>query len=428
MGMKKIVLIMLLMFAGIGYGWCGVALDDHNTQKTQNSEELRKREKARRANVKKLLEQAHQNIKKGNNLEKTEQQMRDLLKDTLNRSNLDIRLAMYDAIRKQYDLGNEKLFLKQKYDTASLFNIAQRMFLELNTLDSIDAMPDKEGRVRMKYRKNHASMLKPYHHNLYGGGIYYLNHQKYKEAVSCMDTYLSAFDWPLFSTDRLPVDSTTIHHAAYVSLLAGYLQQDIASALKYEDSALKFEPRKENTLQYLAELHLMNGDTLKYEQYLCQGVDNYPRSQFFFPHLIDFYCNNGLSERAMKVTENVLKTDSLNVLFLRARQMIFLNKGRYDDCIAIGEKIIAIDDSLADVNYNVGLAYYNKALEINRQAGMKAKERSRKMNDLYAKCRPYMEKYRALMPEEKDRWRPILYAVYLNLNLGKEFGEIQQLK
>ncbi|MCQ2221038.1 MAG: hypothetical protein MJZ12_06565 [Prevotella sp.] len=426
--MKKIVLTMLLMFAGIGLGWCGIALDDQNTQKTQNTTDNKKREKERKANVKKQLDQARQNIKKGNNLENTEKQMRELLKDSLNSGDLSIRIALYNSIRKQYEQGNEKLFLKQKYDTASLFNIAQRMFIELNNLDSIDALPDSEGKVKLRYRKSHASMLKPYHHNLYGGGVFYLNHQKYKEAVSCLDTYLSAFDWPLFSTDRLPADSTTIHHAGYVSLLAGYLQGDVKSALKYENLALKFQPRLENILQYLAELHLQNGDTLKYEQYLCQGVDRYPRSQFFFPHLIDFYCNNGLADKAMKVTDNVLKKDSLNVLFLRARQMIFLNKGKYDDCIAIGDKILAIDDSLADVNYNVGLAYYNKAIEMNRQTGIKAREKAKRVNELYAKCRPYMEHYRALMPEEKERWRPILYAVYLNLNLGKEFDEIQKLK
>lgn len=426
--MKRIVFLMIMMFAGIGNAWCGIALDDHNTQKTQNTTDARKREKARKANVKKQLDQARQNIKKGSNLENTEKQMRELLKDSLNRNDLNIRIALYDAIRKQYEQGNEKLFLKQKYDTAVLFNIAQRMFLELNNLDSIDALPDAEGKVRLKYRKSHANTLKPYHKNLYGGGIYFLNHQKYKESISCLDTYLSAIEWPLFSSDRLPVDSTTIHHAGYISLLAGYLQGDVKSALKYEDLALKFEPRIENTLQYLAELHLQNGDTLKYEQYLCEGVDKFPRSQFFFPHLIDFYCNNGLADKAMKVTENVLKKDSLNVLFLRARQMIFLNRGNYDECIEIGEKILAIDDSLADVNYNVGLAYYNKALEINNQSGMKLRERTKKVNALYAKCRPYMERYRALMPEEKERWRPILYAIYLNLNLGKEFDEIQRLK
>ena len=50
---------------------------------------------------------------------------------------------------------------------------------------------------------------------------------------------------------------------------------------------------------------------------------------------------------------------------------------------------------------------------------------TKKANALYRKCRPYMEKYRALAPDQKDKWRPVLYTIYLNLNLGKEFSEIE---
>ena len=35
-----------------------------------------------------------------------------------------------------------------------------------------------------------------------------------------------------------------------------------------------------------------------------------------------------------------------------------------------------------------------------------------------------MEKFRVLQPNERAKWRPVLYNVYLNLNMGKEFSEI----
>lgn len=47
--------------------------------------------------------------------------------------------------------------------------------------------------------------------------------------------------------------------------------------------------------------------------------------------------------------------------------------------------------------------------------------------DLYRKARPCMEKVRKLQPEMMDRWAPALYRIYLNLNLGEEFVEIDRL-
>ncbi len=38
-----------------------------------------------------------------------------------------------------------------------------------------------------------------------------------------------------------------------------------------------------------------------------------------------------------------------------------------------------------------------------------------------------MERYRVLAPKEKDKWAPVLYRIYLNLNLGKQFDEIDHL-
>ena len=38
-----------------------------------------------------------------------------------------------------------------------------------------------------------------------------------------------------------------------------------------------------------------------------------------------------------------------------------------------------------------------------------------------------MERYRQLAPDQKQKWAPVLYTIYLNLNMGKEFDEIDRL-
>jgi hypothetical protein len=38
-----------------------------------------------------------------------------------------------------------------------------------------------------------------------------------------------------------------------------------------------------------------------------------------------------------------------------------------------------------------------------------------------------MERYRQLAPNERDKWATALYRIYLNLNMGRQFDEIDRL-
>ena len=51
-----------------------------------------------------------------------------------------------------------------------------------------------------------------------------------------------------------------------------------------------------------------------------------------------------------------------------------------------------------------------------------------KIIELYGLSRPYMEKFRQLAPDDKGKWLAPLYTIYLNLNMGKEFDEIDKIR
>jgi len=128
----------------------------------------------------------------------------------------------------------------------------------------------------------------------------------------------------------------------------------------------------------------------------------------------------------MTVVDKALKTDSANQHFLFAKSTVLLDMGRYDETIALCDSLIARNDSLQQAWLNGGLAYFNKAvaLDKNRQA---SKRRRQQLLGYYEKSRSYLERYRALAPDEKERWARPLYTIYLNLNMGKEFDEIDKI-
>ena len=99
---------------------------------------------------KKELAQARTLIKSGKELDKAINMMDKLLRDSLNRRNMQVWQVRAEAIRAQYEQGNERLYLKQKQDTAELFLLARKMFLAYQQADSIDALPDRKGNVLRK--------------------------------------------------------------------------------------------------------------------------------------------------------------------------------------------------------------------------------------------------------------------------------------
>ena len=110
-----------------------------------------------------------------------------------------------------------------------------------------------------------------------------------------------------------------------------------------------------------------------------------------------------------------------------AKGTILLNTGKYDECIDLCKKLIEENDSLAEAYYNFGVSYYNQAIALDKYQQRSKKNKDR-IRELYSMSKPLLERFRELAPEQKNKWFPILYTIYLNLNMGEEFDEINRLK
>ena len=373
---------------------------------------------------KKEISQAQTIVKSGKNLAQAEQQMRKLLKDSVNQKNIKVWVILTEAVRGQYLAGNERMYLRQQQDTAALFKLALKMFGDYQSLDSVDALPDKKGRVHLKYRNSNSAFLNIYRPNLYNGGVYFLRKQNYKEAFSMIDAFLDCQRQPLFENYHYERD-TLNRTAAFWTVLCGYQTGDHEMALKYKDLALQDTLHLESCFQYLAEIYKQQGDKPNYEWSLVKGFECNPSSSYFFPRLIDYYNTSNQTERAMTIVNDALQTNDSSELFLFAKSNLLLNQGDYDECIAICDTLITRNDSLADAYYNAGVAYVNKAFLLEK--GKVDMKQRREIRQLYQKALPYMERYRALAPQEKDKWAAALYNIYLKLNMGKQFEEIDQM-
>ena len=375
---------------------------------------------------KKEIQTAKDQVKAGKNLDQAAASMKKLLADSVNRTNRKIWTIYFDAVRKQYEQGNEKLYLKQKYDTAQLFNYTRQLFEVAFQYDSVETAPDKKGRREFEFRKGHSEYLAHIRSNLYNGGIWFLNKKKYPDAYKFFDCYIECASQPMFKQHNYGEKDKHLPTAAYYAVYSGYKMKDPKATLHHSYEALKDTVHYNYMLQYLAETYMLEKDTARYVASLKEGFKRVPTFPYFFPRLVEYYVVRNQLDSAMTVVNEALTVVPDSDVYLAAKSNLLLEQGKLKECIEVSKKVIEVNQKLGDPYYNAGICYFNLAVEQDKNS-----HNSRKVKEQveanYKKALPYLVKYREMEPKEQGKWAFPLYTIYLNLNMGKEFDEIDKV-
>lgn len=375
---------------------------------------------------KKELSQARAYIKSGKDYDKAERLMTDLIaKDSASRQNKKVYAMWYESVLGQYQQINEKIYLRQKYDTATVYTLLNRMYRIAESLDTLDAQPDGKGRVKPEYRKGNAEQLDKLRRNLYFGGTYNVRHAKYEEAYNFFHTYIDAARQPLFAGYDYASNDTVIPTAAYWATLSGYRMKDAGRTLHYSNLALTDTSKAVYVRQYVCEAYAWQNNDEAYLKALKDGFAHHPEYPYFFPRLGDYYNKHGQIDKTLNLSNEALAKYPDRPLFLLAKSVALLELDRYDECIEVSNMLIAKDSKQPEPYFNIATCYLNQALKLEQKNEPRLYRE--KLTGLYTKARPYMEQYRQLAPQDQKRWAPALYRIYLNLNLGQQFEEIDRL-
>ena len=379
-------------------------------------------QKTKAKTVRQELSQARTYLKpRSKNYAQAEQLMTKLLKDSANRDDIRIYSVLLDAVKGQYDQANERLYLKQKQDTAAFFNLNRRLFTIAETLDSLDMQPDKKGRVNPSHRNKNAAMLHHYRANIYSAGTFFIRKGQWNDAYTFFSTYLDCDSQPLFASYKYAESDPRMSEAAYWATYSGYKLNDAAKTLHYQHMARKDSAHADFLLQFTAEAYRWLNNDSAYTATLEEGFRRYPLFTYFFPRLIDDYTAKEQYDKALALSDSALSRCDTCDIFLFAKSSILLRMERWQESVVYSERLINRNDSLPEPYFNAGTAFVNMAESSEAQKDKKLQR------TYYQKARTYMEFYRLLMPDEKRKWAPALYRIYLNLNLGRQFDEIDKI-
>ena len=366
---------------------------------------------------------------KAKNYKEVINQVNKLREDSTYRHSADLCLYMIEGQKGLNDAENTKLYLKKNYDTVSFFSTTRQIVEEAVKVDSIqraelgdkDAEKSKEWRTAMEH-------VKRYFPNIHPAARFFFRKGNYAEAMDYLRLSVDLPATPLGKHLALSGQNRIPHTALY--LLAAFNEKNYPEVHRYETDALAdttSRPLIVESLVYTAEAE---GDTARYHHWLREGFNAYPEQTVFFTRLADLYAQHHDFQGVMQIADELLQKDSASVSARLAQCMALLNMAQLDACIQAGRDLLAVDTANVEAHYYIGASFVGKATQVQLPANALSKAYTQALKQqqaYYREAETSLETYRTLAPNLQKRWAPLLYKVYLALNEGKKFAEIEKI-
>lgn len=342
----------------------------------------------------------------------------------------DIYFTAQELRRTINDQENLRLYLRQPYDTLKFFSTILQIHQYILRCDSVE----QAGGKKFVHRKKGREVLLAYRKNLLNGGKYLLQKGRFAEAFPYFDMYLNTVDEPMMEFNMALKADTLLPRVAYWATLSAYNAHQPQEALRYMDYAIAGADStlRVSLTEYKAQCYLALGDTAQWLTTLKWGVHNYPRHDFFYLHLMNYFDTHKTYAKGLALSDTLLAKVGERDIYWFGKCQMYLGQKDYDRCIESADRAIALDTLFVDAYYNKGIAYLNKAITFSQTASIdlrsaKSRRDHATLRGLYNYARGPMEKVRKLQPEAKQRWAEPLYSIYLNLNMGEEFAAIEKI-
>ena len=381
-----------------------------------------------------VLRQAREALKKNQNLDQTAKTLlAEAAKDGVKHADRVecLRLAA-ECSRKLHADENRKMFLKQKADTARFYGHILDIFLRERQADSLSRTPDEKGRLRPLSARRLHDVLQPYRKNLMSGGKYFYIKANYVEAFRFLDTYVGCRNMEAFAPDSLERTDTLLPMAAYLAVDAARATGNSDGVVRHAALAQRAGLKSHLIQEYLCSALAAKGDSLAAAAALADGLRRFESHPFFFSHILDALASQERYAEGLAFADSMLDVNDSRPLYWYAKSLMLLKLDRDREAIDACDSCLARDADFVDAHYNKGIASLNLAVIYTETActdltDPRCKRDREVIRSLYNLAKLPMERVRELAPQDTARWAAPLYRIYLHLNMGAEFDEMDRI-
>jgi tetratricopeptide (TPR) repeat protein len=185
------------------------------------------------------------------------------------------------------------------------------------------------------------------------------------------------------------------------------------------------EMKYEGTMPYflLYSCYMNLQDMANAEATLKKAFEIYTDDKDVMMQLVDFYINNDKLDAAFTYLNMAKEKNPNDHTLWWAEGVIYMRQDKYDEAIAVLTKSVELKGDEYNTQFNLGVSYYNKAVEMFQKANdimdvNKYNAAVGEANKVFIKAIPYFEKANQLNPTDIDTMKNLkelyfrLRAVY----------------
>lgn len=386
--------------------------------------------------VRTLLKDARTAIKNKRDQKNKEKSLLDALKreGITNEQKAEIYYTASALERSLNDQENLKAYLKQKYDTVAYYNtmlLASRYAL---LCDSIDTIPNEVGKVKAKFRGKNRDLLLLYRYNIYQGGRFFLRKSDYQKAFDYMSLYCNMQRQSLLEGHSKMQNDTLLPNANYYAVLSAYNSKQPNSALLYIDDAISYADSAKSPVLHEYKVRCLQALNRNEEwlRELRKGVETYPKHDYFFVNLAKYYEDEKQLDECLALADSMLENVQDALIYWYTKSLMYLHKEQWLKSVEMADIVLEREPEHINALYNKAVSYVNEAADFamtacNDVRNPKCRQDREHLQELYRKAKHPSEELRRLRPDAVNSWAPLLYRIYLNLNMGEEFSEIEKV-
>lgn len=341
-----------------------------------------------------------------------------------------------DIGNKAFDNERTNEMLGKQANQEVMFNGLLESYIPYLKADSLGELPDAKGKVKNKFRKDIAGILKANHPFYINGGIFFNEKQQYAKASDFFEIYWNIPTLPMFAEqkDAFLIDST-FQTIKYYAIITAIQAKDHKRALSMLKRAAN-EPFIPNTAyqesdiyELIASEYIQQGDTAKYIETLYEGSEKFPKSKYFIPNLVNVFIRQGDNQKAMEYLDEAIKNDPSNACDLNSvKGALLAEKGDYATAEEEYNKALAQDPNCERALEALAVNFILQAQNLKEKTATMADrklqlENDKKTVDFYQRALPHLEKFTKLLKDrtadktEIDGALMKLRNVYYNLSM-----------
>ena len=199
--------------------------------------------------------------------------------------------------------------------------------------------------------------------------------------------------------------------------LAAYNGKIYAKAIPYFKKCI--EMKYENTMPYFLEYqsYMALKDTVNAGETLQGAFKAYPDNQDVILQLVDFYMKNNKLQDAFSYINLAMSKDPNNYSLHWAKGVLYMKQEKYDEAIVCLTKSVELKGDLYDTQFNLGVCYYNKAVELFQKTQeimdvAKYNAALGEANAVFINAIPYFEKANSIKTDDVDALRNLKELYY----------------